>query len=130
MFTFSIFLTYCICLFLILSYISPVLTSVNAANSHSSKRNYISVTTFHKQRLLNAADPSLISYFLFKLKIVSFPCRSVKYLSEVIKRICSTFTDRGQDQLIEEEMSKADFDAVPEVDIDDGVFKYVYIRYV
>ena len=54
----------------------------------------------------------------------------MKYLSEVIKRICSTFTDRGrgQDQLIEEEMSKADFDAVPEVDIDDGVFKYVYIR--
>ena len=52
------------------------------------------------------------------------------YLSEVIKRICSTFTDRGQDQLIEEEMSKADFDAVPEVDIDDGVFKYVYIRYL
>ncbi len=44
--------------------------------------------------------------------------------------MCSTFTDRGQDQLIEEEMSKPDFDAVPEVDIDDGVFKYVYIRYL
>ena len=27
-------------------------------------------------------------------------------------------------------MSKSDFDAVPDVDIDEGVFKYVYIRYV
>ena len=26
-------------------------------------------------------------------------------------------------------MSKANFDAVPDVDIDEGVFKYVYIRY-
>ena len=26
-------------------------------------------------------------------------------------------------------MSKVDFDGVPDVDIDDGVFKYVYIRY-
>ena len=27
-------------------------------------------------------------------------------------------------------MSKSDFDAVPDVDIDEGVFKYVYIRCV
>ena len=27
-------------------------------------------------------------------------------------------------------MSKSDFDAVPDVDIDERVFKYVYIRYV
>ena len=27
-------------------------------------------------------------------------------------------------------MSKSDFDAVPDVDIDEGVFKYVYIRYI
>ena len=27
-------------------------------------------------------------------------------------------------------MTKADLKAVPDVDIDEGVFKYVYIRYV
>ena len=29
---------------------------------------------------------------------------------------------------IQNKMTKADFEAVPDVDIDEGVFKYVYIR--
>ena len=56
-------------------------------------------------------------------------CQAILSLAVDIfkQRIWKIFFLQSTTELI---MTKADLKAVPDVDIDEGVFKYVYIRYV